>query len=125
MIAGIDKPTAGELVVLGEDPTRLSDKQVAAWRSEQLNVVVDGREHLLALLSEDISEVHQAVWSRSVYLSCIHHAGRMSEITLIKRMLEASGEESGALERHRFFRNDEVPGHRALLRRFADPEEGA
>jgi putative ABC transport system ATP-binding protein len=39
LVAGIDKPTAGELVVLGEDPTRLSDKQVAAWRSEHIGYV--------------------------------------------------------------------------------------
>ena len=39
LVAGIDKPTAGELVVLGEDPTRLSDKQVAAWRSEHVGYV--------------------------------------------------------------------------------------
>jgi putative ABC transport system ATP-binding protein len=39
LVAGIDKPTAGELLVLGEDPTRLSDKQVAAWRSEHVGYV--------------------------------------------------------------------------------------
>ncbi|MEZ5363470.1 MAG: ABC transporter ATP-binding protein [Bryobacterales bacterium] len=39
LIAGIDKPTDGELLVLGEDPTRLSDKEVAAWRSEHIGYV--------------------------------------------------------------------------------------
>ena len=39
LVAGIDKPTAGELLVLGEDPTRLSDKDVAAWRSEHIGYV--------------------------------------------------------------------------------------
>ena len=39
LVAGIDKPTAGELTVLGEDPTRLSDKDVAAWRSEHIGYI--------------------------------------------------------------------------------------
>ena len=39
LIAGIDKPTAGGLQVLGEDPTRLSDKAAAAWRSENIGYV--------------------------------------------------------------------------------------
>ena len=39
LIAGIDKPTGGGLNVLGEDPTRLSDKASAAWRSENIGYV--------------------------------------------------------------------------------------
>ena len=39
LVAGIDKPTAGDLLVLGEDPTRLSDKAVASWRSEHIGYV--------------------------------------------------------------------------------------
>src|SRR5690606_1966942 len=39
LIAGIDKPTAGELLVLGEDPSRLPDQQVASWRSEHIGYV--------------------------------------------------------------------------------------
>jgi len=99
------------------------ERSLEAWRSEQLNVIVDGREHLLALLSEDLREVHQAVWSRSLYLSCLHHAGRMSEITVIRMLNEtakAGGRRGrGPLQRHPFFRNSEVPGHRELLQRFA------
>jgi hypothetical protein len=101
------------------------ERSLAAWRSEQLNLVVDGREHLLALLSEDLREVHQALWSRSLYLSCLHHAGRMSEITVIRMLNETARARRGpgraALKRHPFFRNSEVPGHRELLERFARP----
>jgi HTH-type transcriptional regulator, sugar sensing transcriptional regulator len=101
------------------------ERSLEAWHSEQLNIVVDGREHLLALLSEDLREVHQAVWSRSLYLSCLHHAGRMSEITVIRMMNENAGAERrrrrATLDRHPFFRNSEVPGHRELLQRFARP----
>jgi sugar-specific transcriptional regulator TrmB len=98
------------------------------WKGEQLNVIVDGREHLIALLSTDLTTVCQAVWSRSAYLSCIHHAGRACEHTLIQ-MLEARerGESPEKilelLSAHKFFQTDEVPGHRDLVARYA-PDAG-
>ena len=39
LIAGIDKPTAGKVTVLGEHLGRLSDKQMARWRSENVGYV--------------------------------------------------------------------------------------
>jgi len=39
LIAGIDLPTGGEIQVLGSDVTRLSDKDKAAWRSENVGYV--------------------------------------------------------------------------------------
>lgn len=100
------------------------EKSLQAWKSEQLNLVVDGREHLLALLDAGLQRVHQAVWSRSVYLSCILHAGRMSELALIEQMIAAKGDRkrTAALSKH-FFRNSSVPGHHELMRRYAsDPK---
>lgn len=96
---------------------------VEQWRSQQLNIAVDGREHVLALLSGDLSEVYQAVWSRSLYLSLILHAGRVCEHTLV-RLFEAdrnggTGDElKRILSEHQFFLNSEVPGQKELLKRF-------
>ncbi len=39
MIAAIDRPTAGELLVLGENIFRLSDTQSARWRNEHIGYV--------------------------------------------------------------------------------------
>jgi len=39
MIAAIDKPTAGELLVLGENVFRFSDGQSARWRNEHIGYV--------------------------------------------------------------------------------------
>lgn len=39
LIAGIDLPTGGEIQVLGSDVTRLSDKEKASWRSENVGYV--------------------------------------------------------------------------------------
>ena len=92
------------------------------WASEQLNVVIDGREHLAALLSADLERVHDAVWSRSLYLSCLFHAGRLCEHTL-HRLIEAAAKQGGEgrcrelLHRHGFFLDSNVPGQLELLRR--------
>lgn len=99
------------------------DKTLDSWRSEQLNIVIDGREHLLALLSADLETVYQAVWSNSLYLSCIHHAGRVSEHTLIA-MLAANidqqpSEALALLRRHRFMFDGQVLGQQELVERFA------
>ncbi len=97
-------------------------KTLETWRSEQLNLVVDGREHVLALLTSDLSEIRQAVWSNSLYLSCIHHAGRLCEHTLVGMMAaHAAGDTAAALrllEGHRFFSSSEVPGQAELTERF-------
>ena len=39
MVAAIDKPTSGELLVLGENIFRLSDGQSARWRNEHIGYV--------------------------------------------------------------------------------------
>jgi len=102
-----------------------SQQVLEHWRSEQLNVVVDGREHLLALLSSDLTEIRQAVWSNSLYLSCLHHAGRLCEHTLVAAMEQASlnrpDEVLRLLREHGFFIKSEVPGQQELLARFAVP----
>jgi putative ABC transport system ATP-binding protein len=39
MIAAIDQPTSGELLVMGDNVFRLSDRQVARWRNEHIGYV--------------------------------------------------------------------------------------
>jgi len=39
MIAGIDRPTSGELLVLGEDIFRLGERQAARWRNRHVGYV--------------------------------------------------------------------------------------
>jgi HTH-type transcriptional regulator, sugar sensing transcriptional regulator len=51
----------------------------AAWPGAQLSLVSDAREHLFALFSPDLERVHQAVWSNSVFLSCLAHNHLASE----------------------------------------------
>src|SRR6202051_2087944 len=39
LIAAMDRPTDGEILVLGEDLRRLSDRAVAHWRNEHIGFV--------------------------------------------------------------------------------------
>ena len=39
LAAGIDKPTSGQILVHGDDVARFSDKQLAAWRGENVGYV--------------------------------------------------------------------------------------
>jgi HTH-type transcriptional regulator, sugar sensing transcriptional regulator len=107
-----------DIVVVEQGPVTLR-----RWRSEQLNVVIDGREHIAALLSTDLTRVYQAVWSSSLYLSCLMHAGRVAEHTLVKLMTakrpgKAAGSVRQVLANHPFFANTDVPGQTELVERF-------
>ncbi|MBX7220209.1 MAG: TrmB family transcriptional regulator [Blastocatellia bacterium] len=73
-------------------PTDLPDAHVflnpsyqttrARWPGQWVNLVVDGRECLLAFLTEDGRGVHQAIWSGSPYLSWVYHSAVASELIL-------------------------------------------
>ena len=52
------------------------------WPGLQLSLVVDAREHMVALLADDGQAVRHAVWSDSAYLACLKHSGLAAEIRL-------------------------------------------
>src|SRR4051812_50224820 len=39
LIAGMDKPTQGRLIALGEEPARMSERELARWRNNHLGFV--------------------------------------------------------------------------------------
>ena len=93
------------------------------WSCQQLNIVVDAAEHLLAIMNQDLSSVHQAIWSQSLYLSSVLHAGLMREHT-IHRLREAASRPDALkvmrkiLSETHFFHEESVPGHAALMERY-------
>jgi len=98
------------------------------WGSQQLNVVIDGREALIALMNNELSEVIQGVWTNSLYLACILQAGMMAEQTLhgireVQDARDAASRTRQILDRHRFFINTEIPGQKELLARLVNEEE--
>jgi len=52
------------------------------WIGEQINLVIDGREFLSALLTKDGRGVHYAFWSANPYLSAMSYNGLICEMTL-------------------------------------------
>jgi HTH-type transcriptional regulator, sugar sensing transcriptional regulator len=64
-----DAKIGGVEVVVATD----GDRALAAWPGQQLSLVVDADEHLLAMFDFELAHVRQAVWSRSAFLSCLHH----------------------------------------------------
>jgi len=104
------------------------EDSLSAWRGEQLNLVVDGHELLIALFDADLDRVHQSIWSRSAYLACLLHGGMTAEHTLIKLRNLVDTESDSArmtevIRGHRFFRDSEVPGHQELVTRLLDRSE--
>lgn len=111
----------GVRVVLDPDRNVVTER----WPGQWVNLVVDGREHMVAFLSSDGSSVQQAVWSGSAYLSWVYHSAMASEIGLdaVRNRLDEGasvGEIRGLLEEVRTLTAMHAPGYQELSRRFAD-----
>jgi sugar-specific transcriptional regulator TrmB len=78
-----------KVFVQAYSPTRLAassvvlaakaDRILARWNCEFLILVVDGEQVLFAVCRSDLSDVIQAYWSNSLFLSCVQHAGQLRE----------------------------------------------
>jgi sugar-specific transcriptional regulator TrmB len=60
---------AGVLVV----STREVERVLSTWPGQQISIAVDGEQFMTALLSQDATAVHQALWSNSTFLSCFYY----------------------------------------------------
>lgn len=90
------------------------------WPGQQISVVADSREHLLGLLAMDMGSVHEAVWSNSNFLSCMHHNNLAAELTAIGPMSRYSGpanDAAQALNRISLMQF-RPPGLETLIRRY-------
>jgi len=92
---------------------------VTHWKSQQLNLVVDGSEYLTALFDNSLQIIKQATWSNNTYLSCMLHAGMLREQGLLKVMHAVN--EDNALQKikaiiddQKFFFNSDIPGFSKL-----------
>ena len=73
-------PTALKGVTILTAPN--SERVLATWPGQQLSVAIDGDQFLHALLSQDVSRVHQALWSNSTLMSCLQYNALYGEILL-------------------------------------------
>lgn len=72
-------PAAASFPVVQADASGLVAER---WPGQQITVVADAREHLVALLSRDGERVIQGVSSDSAYLACLQHSGLAAELRL-------------------------------------------
>ena len=122
--ARVYEPTdvPGARVVVDADPELVRGR----WPGQWVNVVTDGREHLIAYLTADGGTVQQAVWSGSAILSWVYHSALSSEIVLedVRNQLR-DGADPAALAQTvaqaiPVSKALQAPGYRELASRFAD-----
>jgi sugar-specific transcriptional regulator TrmB len=101
-------------------PLSEADPALEAWLGQQISIVVDAEEHLIGLLSEDMRSVHEAVWSDSTFLSCMHHNHLAAEIQIMKQVAhdpEYEGDTGEILDRITVLQF-KPPGLDSLRKRF-------
>ncbi len=59
------------------------EKIAGKWPGQWANGVFDAEEYLLAFLSKDGRQVHQAAWSNNHYLSWIYYGGFINELLAV------------------------------------------
>jgi hypothetical protein len=104
----------GVAVLVAHDAARL----LGTWPGEQLNLVVDAEQFMLALLTKDAANIHQAIWSNSTFLSCLQHNGLASELILTEA--QRNGEAKATPMEKLSLTRSNSPGFRRLLQRYAD-----
>ena len=72
----------GDEQIRGVKTFQLTEREQALdiWPGQQISIIIDSEEYLLGLLARDMTSVHEAVWSSSTFLSCIHHNNVSAEI---------------------------------------------
>ena len=101
--------------------SEIGEKALEHWQSQQLNIMVDGESHLIALLDNSLNKVKQATYSQNIYMSCLLLAGALKE-QAIMQLLAITGEDNfetkakNILEQVRFFYNTDIPGFDKLMK---------
>jgi sugar-specific transcriptional regulator TrmB len=113
----------GTEIVLDTRPERTRGR----WPGEWANCVVDGKEHLLALLSPDGTRVLQAIWSANTYTSWIFHSSLMHEMlySALGGSLEGPQAPVDLPDNYRrlcALKAKTVAGYRLLVERFGEKE---
>ncbi|MDA3952293.1 MAG: hypothetical protein PF485_01505 [Bacteroidales bacterium] len=104
--------------------TEVASEALQYWQSQQLNLVTDGEEHLLALMNNSLSKVLQAKWSNSLYVSCLLLGGFIREqvvMNLMQKMDEPDFADQARtiLQNQKFFFNSKIPGVELLFKLYS------
>ena len=125
VVAKVFEPTEveGAKIVLNHR----SEAVMGLYPGQLIILIIDGAELLVAVLGPDGTDVHQAVWTGSAYLSWAFYCAFVSEIlfhAFLARIEQgASSDELRTVLssfRH-LFATDDVPGYGAFVARFERP----
>ncbi len=97
-----------------------ADEVLRHWHSQQLNVTVDAKEVMLALLHHNLADVHQAVWTSSLYLACMYQGGLLREhcfhvMANRKDDPDFPADMKYLLETQPFYHTTDIPGQQELF----------
>lgn len=99
-----------------------SERVMELWPGQWLNLVVDGAEFLISILSDDLRRVHQAVWTGSPFVAMVYHIALSHEL-VGARMAAVLARDDASLEEIRGIAEDVQRfaalgsvGYRALTR---------
>ena len=121
------------------EPCPMKDAQVVVhphaqrvarrWPGQWANAVIDGHQHLLALLSSDGTRVVQAIWSGSAFLSLVYHIALVFELqaAALERDLNegASRDELVAtFKSYDRLKAMDAPGYRTLMQILGADRDG-
>lgn len=95
-----------------------TDSALERWPGQQLSLVIDAEEHLLCLFTRDMAGVHEAVWSNSIYLSCMQHNHVAGELRYTQMLADQEAAEDKLAEISLL--NFRPPGLRALMSQYGD-----
>ncbi len=97
----------------------IGDTSTNYWDTQQLNIMVDGEVHLIALMDNKLEVIKQATFSQNIYMSCMLLAGNLKEQSIIK-LLNIQNEDDfetkakTILNQTKFFYNTDIPGFKKL-----------
>lgn len=86
------------------------------WPGLGLILIMDGSEYIIAQLSKDMNDVLNAVWTDSIFLSCIFHSAVAADIRLVALRSDSSDPLRGLS-----LQGATPPGLRRLLERAEKP----
>jgi len=104
--------------------TKTASESLKYWESQQLNLIIDGEQHLLTLMNNKLTSILQAKWSNNLYVSCLLLAGTIREQVIIQLMQKMHEPDfanlaRGILENQKFFFNSEIPGVESLFKLYS------
>lgn len=104
--------------------TNIASESLNYWESQQLNLIVDGKEHLLTLMNNKLTSVLQAKWSNNLYVSCLLLAGSLREQAIMHLMQKMEDPDFGKqakeiLQKQKFFFNSQIPGVELLFKLYS------